>query len=355
MIIMTPDLMSRSELAEPPTRLRADVGIVGSGPAGLFATYYAGLRDLSIAIVDSLDEAGGQVAALYPDKAIYDVAAHPDIRGRDLVDALLAQIEPTPVQMLHGHTVTSLERVDDSGEPPGWRLLTNLGATIDCRVAVLSAGAGSATARRLACAEQHVDRGVCYTSVASERGSGRDAIVVGGGDSAVDCALGLVETARSVTVVHRSERFRAHERAVSELRSAPVDLLTSTEVVACHGDPLLEAVTLRGVRDDTLCRWPASLLVVSLGMVTRPGPLHEWGLRMDGTKVVVGSDMQTSLPGVFAIGDIATYPGKVPLIVTGFGEAATAINNAAVLVRPGEDVDPGHSSDRPPAAVAIPA
>lgn len=334
-----------------PTHARADVGIVGSGPAGLFAAYYAGLRELSVAIVDSLDAPGGQLASLYPDKSIYDIAGHPDISGQELVDALLDQIRPMPVQFLHGHTVTNLDRLagdEQHTAAPRWRLLTDGGAAVDCAIVVVSAGAGSATARRLACAEQHRDRGVHYTTVASERGMGLDVLVVGGGDSAVDCALGCAATARSVALVHRSERFRAHERSVAELRTAPVDLLTSTEVVRCHGDPLLDAVTLRNVRTGSESVRSATLLVVSLGMVTRPGPLQEWGLEMDGSKVLVGSDMQTSLPGVFAIGDVATYRGKVPLIVTGFGEAATAVNNAAAQIRPGEGADPGHSSDRPP-------
>jgi thioredoxin reductase len=213
---------------------------------------------------------------------------------------------------------------------------------------VLSAGAGSFSPRRLPCAEGHLDRGACLTTVAPERGTGRDVVVAGGGDSAVDCALALADTARSVTLVHRSERFRCHERSLAALRAAPVDLLTSSEVVACHGDPHLDAVTVRGVRDRVEHERPASLLVVSLGMITRPQPMHEWGLEMDGSKVRVGPDMQTSLPGVFAIGDAATYPGKVPLIVTGFGDAATAVNNAAAQVRPGAAVEPGHSTDLPP-------
>jgi thioredoxin reductase (NADPH) len=344
-------IMLFDSLARAGTHIRVDVGIVGSGPAGLFAAYYAGLRELSMAVVDSLDAPGGQLASLYPDKSIYDIAGHTDISGQALVDALLDQIRPMPVQFLHGHTVTKLERLtgdEQHAAGPHWRLLTDGGVAVDCASVVVSAGAGSATARRLSCAEQHLDRGVHYTTVGPEQGTGRDVLVVGGGDSAVDCALGCAATARSVALVHRSERFRAHERSVAELRASPVGLLTSTEVVRCHGDPLLDAVTLRHLLTGSESVRPATLLVVSLGMVTRPGPLHEWGLQMDGPKVVVGSDMQTSLPGVFAIGDVATYRGKVPLIVTGFGEAATAVNNAAARIRPGEDVDPGHSSDRPP-------
>lgn len=344
-------IMSTDSTAVPEGRAHADVGIVGSGPAGLFAAYYAGLRELSVAIVDSLDAPGGQLASLYPDKSIYDIAGHPDISGQELVDALLDQIRPMPVQFLHGHTVTNLDRLADDEQhaaAPHWRLLTNGGAAVDCATVILSAGAGSATARRLACAEQYRDRGVHYTTVGVDLGTDLDVLVVGGGDSAVDCALSCMATARSVALVHRTERFRAHERSVAELRAAPVDLLTSTEVVRCHGDPLLDAVTLRHLRTGSESVRRAALLVVSLGMVTRPGPLHEWGLEMDGPKVLVGTDMQTSLPGVFAVGDVATYRGKVPLIVTGFGEAATAVNNAAAQIRPGEDVDPGHSSDRPP-------
>jgi thioredoxin reductase (NADPH) len=330
----------------PSAALDADVCIVGSGPAGLFAAYYAGLRDLSVTIVDALEEPGGQPASLYPDKSIYDVAAHPDISGRELVGALLAQIAPAKTAMLLGHTVVML-RGGQGQDATAWRLLTDRGATIDCRVVVLATGAGSFRPRRLPCAEGHLDRGACLTTAAPERASGRDVVVLGGGDSAIDCALALERTARSVTVIHRSERFRCHERSLAELRAAPIDLPPASEVVACHGDPDLEAITVRDIRDRSERVCPATLLVVSLGMITRPAPMRDWGLDVDGPRIRVGQDMQTSLAGVFAIGDVATYPGKVPLIVTGFGDAATAINNAAAHMRPGAGVEPGHSTDRP--------
>jgi thioredoxin reductase len=331
----------------PTSPIRTDVGIVGCGPAGLFAAYYAGLRNLSTTLVDSLPQPGGQVAALYPHKVIYDVAAHPAISGQGLVDALLAQVEPMPAQMLHGHTVTDLR----PAQAGGWRLLTDNGTAVECQAVVVSAGAGSSTPRRLACADGHLDRGVFYTTVAPEQARGRDVVVVGGGDSAFDCALSLVGVARSVTLVHRSARFKAHERTVAELCASSVELVTRAEVVACHGEPALERVTLRAAGDGGETSRPASLLVVALGTVTRPDPMREWGLVMDGNKIRVGPDMQTSMPGVFAIGDVSTYRGKVPLIVTGFGEAATAVNNAAVRIRPDEELDPGHSSDRPPTTI----
>lgn len=330
----------------PPRRLEVDLGIVGAGPAGLFATYYAAVRGLSTAVVDSQPVAGGQVSSLYPDKMIYDVAAHPAITGRQLIDGLLEQISPTPVPLLSSHTVTDLRPAG----PNTWELLTDRGSVVTCSTVILGAGAGASGPRRLPCAEPWLDRGTTYAVVSPEGGRDLDVVVVGGGDSAVDCALGLVPTARSVTLVHRSERFRAHEQSVQALQTSPVEVLTTAEVVACYGDPHLTRVTVRGVRDGITLDRPAGLLVVALGQVTRPGPLNSWGMDMDGPKVVVDSRMQSTLPGVFAIGDVATYPGKVPLIVAGFGEAATAVNNAAVLIRPQEGLDPGHSTDRPPAA-----
>lgn len=321
----------------------SDLVIVGWGPAGLFATYYARLRELSVAVVDALPEPGGQVAALLPEKSIYDVAAQPRISGRELVDALLRQVGAPPDRLLLGHTAVDLQPV-----PGGWSLRTDQDALISSSAVVLTTGAGRFSARRLACAEPYLGSGATFAAAPTDA-AGRDVVVVGGGDSAVDAALAVLPTAHSVTLVHRSERFRAHERSVSALRHSRAEILTDCEVTECHGHRSLGAVTVRDLRSGAAQHRPATLLIISLGLITRPGPLRDWGLVMEGNKVVVGADMRTNLPGVFAAGDVATYPGKVPLIVTGFGEAATAVNNAAAVIRPHVLVDPGHSSLRPPA------
>lgn len=326
-----------------------DLGVVGYGPAGLFATYYAGLRDLTVGVIDSLAEPGGQVTALLPGKAIYDVAAHPQISGRRLVDALLQQVARPPDPLLLEHTVVDLQRLParaDTRSASGWQLRTDRGAVLRCAAVVLSVGAGSFSPRRLPCAAPFIGAGASYGMPATPVSDNHDVIVVGGGDTAVDSALALLPTARSVTVVHRSGQFRAHERSVATLHASGAAVLTSAEVLACHGDGRLTAVTV-GSHTGNQRQLPASHLVVALGLITRPGPLQRWGLALRGSKIIVDSAMQTALPRVFAVGDAVTYTGKVPLITAGFGEAATAVNNAAALIRPQQGVDPGHSSSRP--------
>ncbi len=316
-----------------------DVAVIGAGPAGLFAAYYAGFRGLSVAVIDALPEPGGQVAAMYPEKLILDVAGFPVVKGRDLVANLVAQAAPFAPTYLLGTRAEKLSYAD--GLPV---LGLAGGEQVNCGAVIVTGGLGSFTPRPLPAADSFVGTGIVYFVPQPTELAGRDVLIVGGGDSAFDWALTLQPLARSVTLVHRRERFRAHASTVSRVLALPVRVLVNAEVTRLYGEDRVAAaeVVVRGGAAETL---PVDTVVAALGFTADLGPLAEWGLRLDRRHIVVDSAMATNLPRVFAAGDITEYPGKVRLIATGFGEAATAVNNAAVAIDPTAHLFPGHSSD----------
>ncbi|MBQ0894435.1 NAD(P)/FAD-dependent oxidoreductase [Micromonospora sp. U56] len=316
-----------------------DVAVIGAGPTGLFAAYYAGFRGLSVAVVDALPEPGGQITAMYPEKLILDVAGFPAVKGRDLVANLVAQVAPFHPEYLLGTRAEKLAHVD--GRPV---LGLAGGDQLRCGAVVITGGLGSFTPRPLPVAESFVGGGIVYFVPEPTALADRDVLIVGGGDSAFDWALTLQPLARSVTLVHRREKFRAHASTVSRVLALPVRVIVNAELTRLHGDATVTAaeITVRGGDAETL---PVDTVVAALGFTADLGPLAEWGLRLDRRHIVVDSAMATNLPRVFAAGDITEYPGKVRLIATGFGEAATAVNNAAVAIDPSAHLFPGHSSD----------
>ncbi len=318
----------------------ADVVVVGAGPAGLYTAHCAGLRGLSCAIVDALPEPGGQIAAMYPEKRIYDVAGHVAVRGRELVDNLVVQLTSFDPCYLLGRTVLSL--VPDQGA--GWAVGFEGGGWARAGAVVVAAGLGRSVPRTLPCLRAYEGRGVAHHVPRPEEHRDRDVVIVGGGDSAVDWALALAPIARSVTVVHRRSAFRAHERSVKQLYAADIRVLTDAQVVACQGAERLEVVCVR-VGGDEL-KLPAQAVVAALGFITGLGPIADWGLQVENRRIAVDGAMRTNLPRIYAVGDICTYEGRVPLISVGFGEAATAANHAAVELRPGSRLEPEHSTDR---------
>ncbi|AKN73487.1 ferredoxin-NADP reductase [Streptomyces sp. PBH53] len=330
----------RVETTVPGAQTTADVAVVGAGPAGLYAAYCAGFRGLSSVVVDALAEPGGQIAALYPEKRIYDVAGHPAVRGRDLVDGLVAQAAPFDPHYLLGRTAASLT---PDGEA-GWLLGLEDGGLVRAGAVVIAAGLGRSVPRTLPCLHPYQGRGVAHHVPRPAEHEGRDVVIVGGGDSAVDWALALAPIARSVTVVHRRSAFRAHEHSVKQMYAAGVRVLTDAQVTACTGGKHLEEIRVQtGGKELTL---PAQSLVAALGFITSLGPIAEWGLEVENRRITVDRAMRTNLPRVYAVGDICAYDGRVPLISVGFGEAATAVNHAAVDVRPGSRLIPEHSTDR---------
>lgn len=327
---------------------RADLLIVGAGPAGLFATYYAGMRGLSVVLVDSLTHLGGQVAALYPEKAVYDVAGFPAVRGRDLIAGLVEQALSADPHIVLGAECATLE-----DRPDGSLLVTmTSGRAIRCGAVLITAGIGRFTPRPLPAVDAYAGDGIHRVVGPAEDYRDHDVVIVGGGDSAVDWGNMLAGSARSVTVVHRRARFTAHESSVAQLHGSGARVILEAEVAELIGEPRVREVRVEDSRTGAVETLPASVVIPALGHIASLGPLADWGLSITGRQIEVGTDMSTGRPGVYAAGDITEYPGKVRLMAVGFGEAATAVNNIAVMLRPGEELFPGHSSElgRPLAA-----
>lgn len=324
-----------------------DVAIIGAGPAGLYAAYCAGFRGLTSAIVDVLSEPGGQIAALYPEKKIYDVAGHVGVRGRELVDNLVVQVAPFDPHYLLGRTAATLTLDEGSG----WFVGLEDGGRIRAQAVVIAGGLGHSIPRTLPCLQPYEGRGVAHHVPHLDEHRNRDVVIVGGSDSAVDWALALVPIARSVTVVHRRSSFRAHEHSVKQMyATAGIRVLTDAQVTGCRGIERLEEVRVRTGEDEVTL--PAQALVAALGFITNLGPIADWGLHVENRQIVVDKSMRTNLPRVYAISDICTYEGRVPLISVGFGDAAIAANHVAVELLPGSRLAPDHSTDRD--AVALP-
>jgi thioredoxin reductase (NADPH) len=330
-----------------------DIALVGAGPVGLYGAYYAGVRGLSTALVDSLPEPGGQVSAMYPEKPIYDIAGFPSIVGRQLVGNLVAQADQYRPRYLLGEEATTLERYVADGERERLRLTTSAGTVVDCGAVVVTGGIGTFTPRPLPAGEEFLGRGLAYFVPSLADLADHDDVAVGGGDSACDWVLAAAPIARSVTLVHRRKAFRAHAATVDAVLACGAAVITDAQVSAIEGTDCAShvRVTTKGTPDVVL---PAQRVVAALGFLADLGPVREWGLDLhDNRHIVVGTTMATNVPGVFAAGDITDYAGKVRLIAVGFGEVATAVNNAAVHLDPQAALFPGHSTDAAPVPVAV--
>jgi thioredoxin reductase (NADPH) len=327
-----------------------DLLIIGAGPVGLYAAYYAGFRGLRTALVDSLPEAGGQVTAMYPEKPIYDIAGFPMVRGRELVARLVEQADRFSPAYLLGDPAVGLTR-----DPDGRiEVVTRSGAVIGCSSVLISGGIGTFTPRPLQAGTEWLGRGVSYFVPSLAAHAGQDVVVVGGGDSACDWALSLEPVARSVTLAHRRAAFRAHQHTVSQLMESTVEVIKDAEVTGVTGVDRVDRVEITSKVTASSHERPAQAVIAALGFTANLGPIRDWGIQITANRyIAVDTTMATSVPGVFAAGDITDYRGKVRLISVGFGEAATAVNNAAVLVRPDEQLFPGHSSDAAPAVASV--
>jgi thioredoxin reductase len=321
-----------------------DLLIVGAGPVGLYAAYYAGFRGLSVAVVDSLPELGGQITAMYPEKDILDVAGFPVVKGKDLVEGLVQQAASADPTYLLSRTARTLET---RGEEPEIEVAVGLddGTTVVARAVIITAGIGKFAPRPLPAAEGWTGDEVAFFVPSFAPYAGKDVVIVGGGDSAFDWALALEPVAASVTLVHRRAAFRAHQATVDKVLAGTATVLTNANVSRLVGDHGLEAVEVEDVKTKETTVVKAQAVVAALGFVADLGPIQGWGLEVDKRHIVVDSTTRTNLPRVFAAGDITEYPGKVRLIAVGFGEAATAVNNAAVAINPAAHLFPGHSSE----------
>jgi thioredoxin reductase (NADPH) len=319
-----------------------DLLIIGAGPTGLFAAYYAGFRGLSVAVLDSLPELGGQITAMYPEKDILDVAGFPVVKGKELVTGLAEQAATADPTYLLGRTAQSLVSDEDAGVV---RVGLDDDSTVVAKAVIITAGIGKFAPRPLPAADEWHGDEVAFFVPSFDRYVGKDVVIVGGGDSAFDWAVALEPLASSVTLVHRRDAFRAHQATVDKVLSSSVNVITSSNVVRLVGNGRLESVDVEHVKTKEVTPVKAQEVVAALGFIADLGPIQGWGLEVQKRHIVVDSTTATNLPRVFAAGDVTEYPGKVRLIAVGFGEAATAVNNAAVAIDPDAHLFPGHSSD----------
>ena len=327
-------------MSDTETPSEVDLLIVGAGPTGLFAAYYAGFRELSTAVVDSLPEAGGQVTAMYPEKKIFDVAGFPMVLGRDLVAALVEQADQFKPTYLLGRRARTVSEVDGKLE-----VGLDGGQVVRTGAILITAGMGEFTPRPLPAGDGWLGRGVVNFVPELEALRDQDVVIVGGGDSAFDWALSLHPLARSVTLVHRRNKFRAFAATVRQVRELGVPIITDAQVLELRGADRLAEVVLDVKDEAEPVVLPAQTVVAALGFTADLGPIESWGLEITRRAVAVDTTLRTAREMIYAAGDIAAYPGKVKLIATGFGEAATAVNNIAVALNPEAHLFPGHSSD----------
>jgi ferredoxin/flavodoxin---NADP+ reductase len=319
-----------------------DITIIGGGPVGLFTAFYGGMRQTSVKIIESLPQLGGQLSALYPDKYIYDVAGFPKVRAQDLVNNLKVQMSKFNPTIVLEQSVEGIEKQAD-----GLFMLTTNEEIHFSKTIIITAGNGAFQPRRIELenAAQYEGKNLYYHIDDLQQFAGQKVVVFGGGDSAVDWALMLEPIAKKVTIVHRREKFRAHEHSVENLYQSKVKIKTPflpTDFIADQNG-IKQAVIERanGGGKEII---NVDSVVVNYGFVSSLGPIKSWGLKIDKNSIVVNSKMETNIPGIYAAGDVCTYDGKVKLIACGFGEAPTAINNAKAYIDPNAKVQPLHSS-----------
>ena len=339
--------LSASDFIWMATHDIRDITIIGAGPAGLFALFYAGMRGATAQIVDALPEPGGQLAALYPEKYIFDVAGFPKVLAKDLVAQLVQQAGQFGQPVHCGQNVIELEEAD------GIFTLVTETDRFPSRAVVIAAGIGAFSPRRLpqACAEPWYGKGIYETVLDPARFKGQRVVIIGGGDSAFDWAHQLEGIATSITLVHRSDRFRAHQATVDAvMQSATMGrtaVHTFHELAEVHADAAgaLIGIELKDIKAKTTKRVDCDVVLPMLGYISDMGALTSWGMTIEKDEIVVNQLMETGRTGVWAAGDVNTYPGKLKLIATGFAEATTAVNQAVHWIYPEKKVNPGHSSN----------
>jgi ferredoxin/flavodoxin---NADP+ reductase len=322
-----------------------DLTIIGAGPTGLFATFYAGLRQMKTKLIDALEEPGGQVAVLYPEKYIFDVPGFSKILAKDLVKNLVAQALQYQPKVCLGERVVSLRKADGVFE-----MRSDKGTIHLSKAVLVAAGVGAFAPNRLEAegAGDYEGKGVSYFVKDKSVFAGKRLLIVGGGDSAVDWALNMKDIAQKITLVHRRDVFRAHELSVTELMKSNVDIKLFYEVKRVLGDgtKVTGAVVFEN-RTKAETTLEVDAILVNIGFRADLGPIKDWGLTIDGREIRVNGKMETNVPGVYVAGDIAGPQDgvKLNLIATGYAQAALAVNVAKAYVDPNSKIFPGHSSE----------
>jgi thioredoxin reductase (NADPH) len=317
--------------------IETDAVIIGAGPVGLFAVFELGLVDIKAHVIDILDKPGGQCAELYPEKPIYDIPALPIVTGQELTERLMEQIKPFGAELHLGERIDSLQRTADDR----FLLRTDGGTEFLCKIVVIAAGGGSFTPKRppLAGIEAFEGNSVVYSVRRMEALKDKRVLIVGGGDSALDWTLSLQPLAKSLTLLHRRDDFRAAPHSVEKMRklveSGDVRLMIG-QVTALHGSGnQLEAATINTKNGEE--KLDVDVLLPFFGLTMKLGPVADWGLQLNENLIPVDTEkFETSEKGIFAVGDINTYPGKLKLILSGFHEVALMAQQAHKYVYPGK-------------------
>jgi thioredoxin reductase len=333
-----------------------DITVIGAGPVGLATAFWAGMRQASCRIIDSLPEIGGQCTTLYPEKWIFDVPGHPRLLARDLVAKLREQaLEQFDIP---AHLECTAERLEYDGDDIV--LQTNEGE-LRSRTVIVAGGHGAFEPKKLPVSEVDMTpwegKGAHYLVGDKNEFAGKRVVIVGGGDSAFDWVVNLLETAAEVTLVHRRDGFRAHEATVAEVmehvEAGRVDLKVPYVIRQVNGNGRIEGIELHHADDASVHQLECDAVLLQLGFVTKLGPLKEWGFEISKNALVVDGLMKTNLDRVWACGDITTFDGKLKLIATGFAESAIAVSQAVHHIRPDMKIQPAYSTNTGvPGAVA---
>lgn len=321
-----------------------DITIIGAGPVGLFTGFYAGLRQAKVKIIDSLEQVGGQPHHLYPEKYIYDIPGFPKINGHELARELTKQLELFPHQLCLGEEV---EMIQFDNETETYQVMTQKETHLT-KTIIIAAGNGAFNPKKLTLAgiETFEKSNLHYYVKSMDYYKNKRIAILGGGDSAVDWALSLSEVASQVYLIHRRDKFRALESSVAALNRSYVKVLTPyvMDNYQANGSHI-ETIQLSKVKSDETLSLEIDDVIVNYGFSSSMGPIRQWGLNIERNGIIVNSFLETNLAGVYAVGDIANYPGKMKLIATGFGEAPMAVNQAIQYIHPEQKQVPVHSSD----------
>lgn len=328
-----------------------DIVVVGAGPVGLFTVFEAGLLGLNCVLIDNLDKPGGQCAELYPEKPIYDIPGVPFQTAQEHVDALLEQIKPFNYELILNERVEEITEVDHKDDKY-WSVKTNEGTELTTKNIFIAAGAGSFEPRRppnIEDPDKFINKGVTYAVRSKSTYENKDVFIFGGGDSALDWCVELAEKAKSLSLVHRRDAFRGAQHTEEQMRelvaAGKVKLLTPYLIDSIEGSDKVIGVSLKNFDTNEIEHYEADELLFLFGLNKKLGPILEWNIDLNGKKISVNTEnFQTSVEGIFAVGDINDYPGKLDLILSGFHETTLAVQEAYKRLYPGERVPFGYTT-----------